>query len=149
MKHQCAFCQSIFRDEDALCENWEDPNRNFICPVCKNYLRRGEIAKPTLAQRLGNVRGRHLLWLVAFVLAMLLLSRRSSLPPEFPYVASLLAFLFVIIRGWFSVEIPNPTGKAMVAERVPNDGEPLSRLSTNSGAGKVVSLFPADKSKRH
>ncbi len=148
MKHQCAFCQSIFRDEDALCENWEDPNRNFICPVCKNYLRRGEPGKPTLAQRLGNVRGRHLLWLVAFVLAMLLLSRRSSLPPEFPYVASLLALLFVVIRGWFSVEVPSPTAKAMVAERVPDSAE-LSRRGSAKSAGKVVSLFSPDKREKH
>ncbi len=142
MKYQCAHCQAIFDDADALCENWEDPNRNFICPRCKNYLRRGEPAKPNWRQRVANIRGRHLLWVLAFALGMVLLSRRSSLPFAFPYIATLLAALVVIIRGWFTVDIPSPTEKGMVAERI------ADTASSAPERGKVVQLF-SDKPPRN
>ena len=37
MSVKCPECQSIFTYQDALCEDWRDPNRSFGCPNCETF----------------------------------------------------------------------------------------------------------------
>ena len=36
---ECGNCEHQFYRKDALCENWRDPKRKFICPACKKGLK--------------------------------------------------------------------------------------------------------------
>jgi len=36
--YKCCICHANFTERDSLCENWNDPNKRFGCPYCKNFL---------------------------------------------------------------------------------------------------------------
>jgi hypothetical protein len=38
MKFQCCSCNDTFDEKDALCEDWSNPERSFICPHCETCL---------------------------------------------------------------------------------------------------------------
>ena len=37
---RCVSCTKRFDEKEALCENWEDPSKSFICPHCEARLSR-------------------------------------------------------------------------------------------------------------
>ncbi len=41
MIYQCINCHHNFNKRDAICEDWRDPERKFICPKCQTRLKPG------------------------------------------------------------------------------------------------------------
>lgn len=41
---RCCACGLGFGEREALCEDWSDPERSFICPGCGTYLLRADRA---------------------------------------------------------------------------------------------------------
>jgi DNA-directed RNA polymerase subunit RPC12/RpoP len=41
-RFRCAHCGHTFGEEEALCEDWTDPSRSFLCPACGERLVRAE-----------------------------------------------------------------------------------------------------------
>lgn len=37
MSTKCPECQTVFTYQDALCEDWRDPNKSFGCPNCQTF----------------------------------------------------------------------------------------------------------------
>jgi len=80
MQHQCCHCGHVFTEREAECENWEDPSRSFICPVCHTCLIPNNPMKAPLAlwmERLRTQR-RHAPKLILGVMVLLLLLRLDS-----------------------------------------------------------------------
>lgn len=43
-RFRCCDCGLRFGEREALCEDWNDPDRSFICPGCGAYLLRADRA---------------------------------------------------------------------------------------------------------
>jgi hypothetical protein len=43
-RFRCCACGRVFGEHQALCEDWSDPGRSFICPACSTYLVRADVA---------------------------------------------------------------------------------------------------------
>jgi len=41
-RFRCARCAHTFGEAEALCEDWTDPSRSFVCPRCGERLVRAE-----------------------------------------------------------------------------------------------------------
>ena len=41
-RFRCARCARAFGEDEALCEDWTDPARSFLCPACGERLVRAE-----------------------------------------------------------------------------------------------------------
>ena len=41
-RFRCCHCARAFGEADALCEDWNDPRKSFICPACGTYLLRAD-----------------------------------------------------------------------------------------------------------
>ncbi len=101
MQYRCANCASIFSDKQAKCEDWTDPTKNFICPHCEVALMRTEARSVSIGERIKRVKPAHWIALVGFFLMLVLIDRRAGLPILFPYVATFLAALALVIHQWF------------------------------------------------
>jgi hypothetical protein len=60
-------------------------------------------------KRLKRIKGLHLFAVLIFFFVLVLIDRSSGLPYAFPFVASLLALIAVVVYGWFSGSEPDPT----------------------------------------
>ncbi len=38
IKYICVVCNYIFSDDEAVCEDWRDKEKSFICPQCNTSL---------------------------------------------------------------------------------------------------------------
>lgn len=43
-RFRCCQCSRLFGEREALCEDWSDPSKSFICPGCGSYLQRADQA---------------------------------------------------------------------------------------------------------
>lgn len=41
-RFRCCQCGRAFGEQEALCEDWNDPRKSFICPGCGTYLLRAD-----------------------------------------------------------------------------------------------------------
>ncbi|HSG89961.1 MAG TPA: hypothetical protein VLA56_12170 [Pseudomonadales bacterium] len=72
-RFRCCACGRRFGEQEALCEDWSDPEKSFICPGCGSYLRRADTAGFRVIEGRGAVqRLRRWLPLVPMAAAVLL-----------------------------------------------------------------------------
>ncbi|GLS27966.1 hypothetical protein [Marinibactrum halimedae] len=136
MQYQCAHCKKVFREQEAKVENWADNQSNMICPHCDVALLPGTRQPPTLKERFQKISVKHLSFCVAFMLGLLFLERRAGLPPLFPYIATLLAALGVVIHGWFQADGPEPT-------------QTVDLMMDKSSGGNVYEFNPSRSGSDH
>lgn len=55
MSTKCPECNNIFTAQDALCEDWRDPEKAFGCPHCNTFFIKEE--KPTATPLVGTLFG--------------------------------------------------------------------------------------------
>jgi hypothetical protein len=39
MSYRCCVCSTVFSEEKAICEDWNDPMKSLGCPNCKTFLK--------------------------------------------------------------------------------------------------------------
>jgi rubredoxin len=61
-RFRCAPCGHIFTEGEALCEDWTDPARSFLCPSCGERLVRAERVDATLVPSPLRLRARLRRW---------------------------------------------------------------------------------------
>lgn len=72
-RYRCARCGHAFGEADALCEDWTDPARSFLCPSCGARLIRAERVRAALVPAPVRARALFLRWRRELVLALAVL----------------------------------------------------------------------------
>lgn len=69
MKFCCCHCHLVFHEKDALCEDWSDPNKSFICPGCGTHLIRETVDPVVVYERKSHKKKlRYLIFSLAIIL---------------------------------------------------------------------------------
>ena len=109
MSYQCANCRKVFAESEAKCDDWLDDKRNLICPYCDVALIPAARHSVKWQHRIKRINYQHIIWVLGFFFALVLVDRTAGLPLLFPYVASFLALMGVLFYGWFAGSGPEPT----------------------------------------
>ena len=109
MKFQCCQCKHLFDESEALCEDWSNPERSFICPACETCLIREDSDTVISLHRnnLSQQRKRYLILgivLIALVKPLLYLADRG--PIGVFIICIMIAAVVICMR-----KKPNPPQK--------------------------------------
>lgn len=92
MEYICAGCSQTFTDKEAICEDWRDKKKAFICPNCNAYLGRGNKTREKLTYIFGGIS------LVVLVIVMLM----GVLPAlTVKFLIGVVSLICVIVLGVF------------------------------------------------
>lgn len=104
-RYRCCACTNLFGEAEALCEDWMDPTRSFICPHCGAHLLRPEF----LGQHGGSTPARDILrflqrWAPLVISAVLLtLTLERVLGADAALVSLVICIPFGI---WYNSRFP-------------------------------------------
>ena len=120
---RCAFCGHTFGEEEALCEDWTDPSRSFLCPSCGERLVRAERVQAELVPAPLRLRVFLRRWQQELVLGFAVLCAAMLMEPMWGERAAVgvLGFGGLGVTAWAMLRGGAPIQETMPATLVDAD----------------------------